>query len=141
MATKNIANPPPILGRDAAPHLAQGVFAVESDEITFATATPATLFTVPADTLVLGVICQITEAWDGTGAALDVGVSGTTSRHLATAAITEATLGFYGTALSPYKYTAQTDLIATITPGTSATTGKAKFWLLYRPMSNKQKTL
>lgn len=141
MTTKNIANPPPILGRDAAPHLAQGVFAVESNEITFATTTPDTLFTVPANTLVLGVICQITEAWDGTGAALDVGVSGTTSRHLATAAITEATLGFYGTALSPYKYTAQTDIIATITPGTTPTTGKAKFWLLYRPMSDKQKTL
>lgn len=138
MPVKNVLNPPPFApGFNVADFLNMGLYAVESSEIAYGDTSPVDLFNVPANTLVVGAICEITEAWDGTGAALEFGDGDASTRLMAATDITEATLGFYSK-FQAHKYTAGDTLIATITPGSGASAGKAKFWIIYRPLSNKQ---
>lgn len=117
--------------------LDQSSYVIKSDAVLFGSTSPASIFKIPDNTLVLEVICQIVTAFNGLLATLSVGISGTAERHLAVADIDVTTVGFYKGEAAPYEYTTSNTLIATI-GGTVGSTGKAYFWLRYRAKSNLQ---
>jgi len=137
MAVKILRPAPPIaIGAGVSEALHSGLYLAISDLVGI-TGTPVSLFGVPPNTLVYDVFCEIVAAYNGTTPGIDVGVAGTTARHLPSADITEGTIGFYGNAkVSPFKYTAAATLIATLTLS-GATLGQSRFYCLFRPGSDK----
>jgi hypothetical protein len=91
----------------------------------FGDATPKNIVIAPADKLVLSVALVITAAFDGAGAALQIGVSGTPADLLATTDNDPQTLGTYE--VTPQKsYPGMTPLLLTITPGSGASQGAGR---------------
>lgn len=115
--------------------LHSGEYLVRSAALNYNESSPATVFHVPANTLVAAVFAEVVTIHNGAIPSLAVGVSGATGRHLQTSDIDLLTAGIYGAAnLSAYHYTADTDIIATLVASTDSA-GVVRLWLRYRPYS------
>lgn len=138
MAVRNLLLPPAAASKIPflAALLKKLVYVDRSDQIAYTDSSPVSLFNIPANTMVLGVVTEIPVAWAGTSPDLTVGVSGTANRHVQTGDVTETSTGFTAT-FRPHNYTAAATIIATI-GGSSLSAGTARFWLLYRPNSDIQ---
>lgn len=94
-------------------------------EMTFAygDASPQIITTVPANKYVISCSILITEAFNGTGAALEIGSAATPDDIMATSDSAPTVLSTW--AVNPnVKYGAPTAIYLTITPGSGATTGR-----------------
>ena len=99
------------------------------------------LIQMHAGELVIAAFCRITVAFDGgsSDAALDLGDAGSTNRFIASADLTETTLGLYqgsGAGLADdlgHLYTADDtiDVVFTRDTGVDGTEGSADFWIWY----------
>jgi len=139
MAVRTLKKAPVVApGKDVAEILRMGLKVMAAEEIAYGDTSPVSAFKVPANSLVVGLVAEVTQAWNGTGASVTVGVTGTTDRHAAAGDITEASLGL-AAVWKPYHYTADATIIVTVVPGTAASTGKIRIWLLYLPETNKAK--
>jgi len=124
-------------GRRVAQSLQNGDYMVRSATIAYNASSPVNLFVLPAYTLVVQVLAQVTTAFDGALASVAVGVSGTTGRHLQTTDVDVKTVGWYGPLVpKPYEYTASTILICTVVQGGS-TQGAVVFWIETRCYTDK----
>ena len=112
---------------------------VVSSEVAYNGGDAQAIATIPAGSLILDVICNVTEAFDGDGATLNIGDSGDDADvdlFLASTDITPAQKGISrssGTeAVAAKGYICATDIIvtATVTAGTSASKGKATVYVI-----------
>lgn len=115
--------------------LHSGEYLIRSAALNYNETSPATVFHVPANTLVLAVMAEVVTVHNGAIPSLSVGVSGAVARHLQTSDVDLLTAGIYGpSSLAAYHYTADTDLIATLVASTDSA-GVVRLWLRYRPFS------
>lgn len=96
---------------------------------------------VPRGSFVKAAIVDVTEAFNGSGAALEIGIAGNTAGLAAAAATAIGTAGYKGPVtsgnLSGDKYMAQdTVLLATFTPGTAGTTGRVTVCIEFYPQQD-----
>lgn len=89
----------------------------------FGDASPQLITTVPANKYVISCSMLITEAFNGTGATLEIGSAGTPDDIMATSDSAPSVLSTW--AVNPnVKYGSATAIYLTITPGAGATTGR-----------------
>ena len=96
---------------------------------------------VPRGSFVKAAIVDVTEAFNGTGATLDIGIAGTPAGLAAAANTAIGTAGYKGPvtsgALAGDKYMAQdTVLLATFNPGTGGTTGRVAICIEFYPQQD-----
>jgi hypothetical protein len=96
---------------------------------------------VPRGSFVKSAIISVTEAFNGTGATLDIGIAGTPAGIAATANVGLATAGYKGPvtpgALCGDNFFAQdTVLLATFNPGTGGTTGRVAIAIEFYPQQD-----
>jgi len=104
----------------------------KSATINYNDTTGEVVFSVPANTEVLGVIIAVTTAFNGTIPSVSLGISGTTGQLVGTNDFDCTTIGQYAVWNKPVTYTSDTSLIATIVAGGGGTTGALNFQLVYR---------
>ena len=121
-----------------------------STEISLSTtaSTDQTIFKVPANTVVLGLIPEIVTTVDGGSSAVLLTVGDTTavdclaylevSSLLGPTAAALATVGTYGSIAKTY--TTAHDIHCFFTPG-EGVTGAVKFWLVFKTDSDRQNVL
>ena len=100
---------------------ASGAGAVEIP-FAFGDATPKTLVTAGAGKLAYRVAIHISTAFDGSGAALQIGDAGDPARLMAASQSSPGEAGSYETSPN-HRYVGSTVLLLTITPGGGATQG------------------
>jgi hypothetical protein len=110
---------------------------LKSEAVNFDSTSGLTVFEVPANSLVVGAVCQISTVFNGGIPSLCLGISGTTELHIARQDIDVRATGFYPSPRPFHEYTAKGTIIATIVPD-GATTGVAYFWLAVRLNSDRQ---
>lgn len=96
---------------------------------------------VPRGSFVKAAIVDVTEAFNGTGASLDIGIAGTPAGIAAAANTAIGTAGYKGPvtagALVGDKYFAgDTVLLATFNPGTGGTTGRVAITIEFYPQQD-----
>jgi len=96
---------------------------------------------VPRGAFVKAAIVDVTEAFNGTGATLDIGIAGNTSGLAAAANTAIGTAGYKGPvtsgALAGDKYFAgDTVPLATFNPGTGGTTGRVAICIEFYPQQD-----
>lgn len=96
---------------------------------------------VPRGAFVKSIIIDVTEAFNGTGASLDVGIAGTPAGLAAAANTAIGTAGYKGPvtagALVGDRFFAQdTVLLATFNPGTGGTTGRVAILVEFYPQQD-----
>lgn len=96
---------------------------------------------VPRGSVVKSVIIDVTEAFNGTGASLDVGVLATPAGLAAAANTAIGTAGYKGPvtagALVGDRFMAQdTVILATFNPGTGGTTGRVAILIEFYPQQD-----
>lgn len=126
-------------GQNVAAMLRDALRVAVTDEIPFSATSPATVVAakIPANTLLLGLMAEVTAAFDGTGPTMSLGDSDG-GIAAALAASDMAATGFYP-AFVGKNYTADQDLIATFTNASSdSAAGSIRYWLLYRTQSNER---
>lgn len=104
-------------------------------------ATAREIVCVPRGSFVKSAIVDVTEAFNGTGASLDIGIAGTPAGIAASANIGLATAGYKGPvtagALCGDRFFAQdTVIVATFNPGTSGTTGRVAIAIEFYPQQD-----
>ena len=124
-------------GKDITPEEISSCVHVDSGVVTFGGGTSQDIATIPAGSLVLDVICNVTEGFDGTNATLNIGDSDP-DRFLASSDITPASVGISrssGTSAAGAKghiYATSTTIKATVGAGNPASTkGKATVYIVY----------
>lgn len=126
-------------GQDVAAMLRDAMRVVVTDSIPFSATSPAvvTVAKIPANTLLLGIMAEVTAAFNGIAPTMSLGDSdGGIAAALASSDM--ATTGFYPGFVGK-NYTADQDLLATFTNASSDTTaGALRYWLLYRTQSNER---
>lgn len=141
MVPKIRKSPPFAPGQNVADMLRDSVRIVLTDPVPYSATSPATTVVakVPANTLILGVLAEVTAAFAAAiGPALvSLGDSdGASDLFQGTSDI--ASTGFLAQFIGK-NYVADQDLIATFSNASSdSTAGSVRFWLMYRSDSNKQ---
>lgn len=125
------------IGMDITPEQINSCVNVVSGKVTYDGGAAQNIATIPAGSLVLDVICNVTEAFNGTGATLNIGDSDP-DRFLASSDITPASVGISrssGTSAAGAKghiYATSTTIKATVGAGNPASTkGKATVYIVY----------
>jgi hypothetical protein len=98
----------------------------------FGDASPAVIGSIAANKQILSVQLFITQAFNGSGAALQVGISGTPGDLMATSENAPGTVGEYSV-YTLKSYGSVTNLILTITPGSGASAGTGLVVIKYEP--------
>lgn len=96
-----------------------GMSGGQSYEAAFGDASPATIFSIDAVTLVEMQV-QVTQVWNGTGASIKIGIDGDDDLFFETS---ETELTALAAFLKGFAYDGPADIILTIVPGSGATTG------------------
>jgi hypothetical protein len=96
---------------------------------------------VPRGSFVKQVHVSVTEAFNGTGAALDIGIAGTPAGLAASANVGLATAGYKGAVTAGALcgdnfFASDTVIIGTFAPGTGGTTGRAKILIEFYPQQD-----
>ena len=99
-------------------------------DFSYGDATPEAIGTLPADRAVLSVVVSIETAFDGTGAALSVGVTGSLSALMATSQNAPETVASYET-FPGVSYGTDKTIYLSITPGSGASTGQGQAVIEY----------
>jgi len=103
----------------------------QSEIVGHGTSSPAAVFTPPANAQFVEAIIDVTEAWNGTGANLTVGVAGSTSRYVGTTDLDLTIVQTYRKTLTYTEDGTPDTVNIYITPGSGASTGAAKVTILY----------
>jgi hypothetical protein len=113
---------------------------IKTEEFDYTSTSPVEVLQIEAGSIITKVFIEITEAWNGTAASINIGNGTDTDGYLPTASITEATLGKYGlndnsggvliwdstNKARIYDFFSTAGVVkATISPGAGASTGKA----------------
>lgn len=126
-------------GQDVAAMLRDAMRVAVTDSIPFSATSPATVVAakIPAHTLLLGLMAEVTEAFNGTAPTMSLGDSdGGIAAALASSDM--GSTGFYP-AFVGKNYAADQDLIATFTNTSSdSAAGAIRYWLLYRTQSEER---
>lgn len=139
MTAKIILKPPAYApGSGVTELLKDMVRTAVSDTITLSTTLTTTpIFTVPANTMVLGAVLETVTTITGGSSDVTMAIGDTTlAGSLGTIEISTATATFASGGLAK-NYTAETDLIATFTTGAD-NTGAFKVWITFKTDSNVQ---
>ena len=144
MATEILKTPFNAPGFHVPETLRDAVRVAVTEAMTYSATSPATttVCRVPANTLVMGALVEITTAFAGTSGTLSLGDSDSATVFLG------ATTDIFSTGIRPVStswlaknYTAAQDIIATFSNAASdSSAGAARFWLLYKTESDKQLT-
>lgn len=110
---------------------------VAKGTVTYNGGSPQNIATLPANSLVLEVILHITTAFNGTGAAIDIGDAGDADRFIANADVNEGAVGFTRSSSTTaagakgHLYTQETIVRAAVSAGTGGNQGAATVYILY----------
>lgn len=106
------------------------VAALGYKQFTYATSSPMLIGTAPKGCVIDEVVLKIGTTFNGSGAALSVGDSGSAVRHMGTGDNTPGSTGAY-TKRNYYEYSAGTDVNLYITPGSGASQGAGFVYVKY----------
>lgn len=98
--------------------------------LAFGTASPATMFTLPANAVIDAVVVIVDTAWNGTTPQVTVGVSGTPAKYTAAADVDLKTVGEYRINPGLVANGSSENLIATYT-ASGATQGAGRIFVEY----------
>lgn len=140
----NVPNPPAVTpGEGTTKFNHAGCYAAKSQDVNFGDTSPAQLFSVPSNCLVVDIILQIVTAFDGTGAALTLGDGTDADGFMDSTQAAPATVGFKSIKqdTQPFSggklYTAGDTIDAAITAGSTPTTGTFRAWLIFKPLDGE----
>jgi len=145
MATELLKTPPYAPGHLVAESLRDAVRVMVTPSAAFSAVGDGTITTalvrVPANTLIIGVLAEVTTAFNGTAPIYNFGDSDNAVALWASSDLTTplASTGFKGL-FNGKEYTAAQDLIATFANASSdSSAGAMRFWLLYSTEIDKRR--
>jgi len=144
MTTELMKTPSNAPGFRVAEFLRDGVRVAKTDSVAYSATSPATTIVcrVPANTLILGVVIEVTTAWSTTAGTI-LGSLGDSDGASDLFSMTSDQLSSTGwkASFAAKNYTAAQDIIFTETNTSSDTlTGAGHFYLLYSTESDKRLT-
>jgi len=140
MTAKLILAPPPFApGQGVAEILKDVVRTAFSETLAISTtlSTDVELFTVPANTIVLGIGAEVTTVFDGGTSDVNITIGDTDSATALFSMELSSLLAINTIGSLAKHYTAQQTIHAYLTPG-EGVTGGLRFWLMFKTDSNVQ---
>lgn len=98
--------------------------------VNYNSASPITIATLPANSILLKAITVCNTAFNGSGAKVEVGITGAASSIIDSADLTSGAVTATDNDFVEV-YDSETEVIATLTPGNSPTTGSLDVYLVY----------
>jgi len=98
--------------------------------VNYNSASPITIATLPANSILLKAITVCNTAFDGSGAKVEIGITGAVDSIIDSADLTADAITATANDFAKV-YTSSTNVIATLTPGSSASAGSLDVYLVY----------
>lgn len=124
-------------GRHVTESLLEGIRVIKSDDVVFNETSPQIAFSVPRNTLIIGAIAEVVQAFNGTTPTVNLGDAESATRYFNLTGTNVTTTGFRQVFFA-HEYTAISNVLCALVLS-GATQGRIRFWLLVRTDSDKQR--